>query len=112
MGCKSFIITNLKVAEDRLILFKIFSTLARKDLTPYTFNSSRKNYDSGMTTLYGGQNFQYRKFFTCVNQETAKANQTKFIFQCTSLEKGAYSTSKGLSWKEVEVELSYIPLEA
>lgn len=112
MECKSFIITNVEVTKDRMILFKVFSTLLRKDLTPYEFNSSRQNYDSGMTKLAGGQNFQYRKFFTCVNQEAAKENQTKFVFQCTSLEKGSYTTSKGLTWNEVEVKITYIPLEA
>lgn len=112
MGCKSFVITKVEVAKDRLLQLKIFSTLLRKDDNPYEFSSTRQAIDSGFTRLKNKQNFQYRKFHTCVNKETAKVNQTKFIFQCTSLEKGSYTTQKGLTWKDAEIVITYIPLEA
>lgn len=112
MECKSFIVTSLKISEDRKIRFSIYGTLARTDLNPYTFESRKRSFDTHQTELRNGSIFQYRKFNTCINSETAKANQTKFIFQCLSLERGLYTMSKGLSWAEVEAEITYIPLEA
>ena len=112
MECKSFIVTKVNISDQRRIRLAIFGTLLRNDLNPYTFESTKRGYDTHMTTLKDGSNFQYRKFPICVNAEVAKQNQTKFVFQCTSLEKGAYTTSKGLSWNEVEATVTYIPLEA
>lgn len=112
MGCKSFIITRLKVTDKRKIDLKIFSRLDRKDINSYQFNTKDGVLDKGVTALVNGSKFAYRKFPLLINEETVAANSKIFVFQCTSLERGSYSTSLGLEWAEVKVEMTYIPMEA
>lgn len=112
LGCRSCIVTYLRITSGRKVELEIFGHKDKSDPIPYLFNSMHRYFDDGSTYLQNKARFQYKKFSVLINTEKDPIDQRIFLFRCRSLEDEVYRTSLADYSIDLDVFLTYLPLEA